>query len=113
MDRASDLTAANVPIGQDFRPDAVLCKIEDLAGFEQSIFEQRTKRDSDLLPFDDFHRPPICLLHCVDSFLRDLDIFFIAFDSDPVASEFLCDRACRPAPEKMDRAPHHRGSMMP
>src|SRR6185295_18285356 len=100
MDRASDLAATDMSIGQDFRPEVVLCKIEDLAGFEQSVFEQRTKRDPDLLPFYDLYCILICFLHRVDSFLRDFDVFLIAFDSDPATAKFLCDRAGCTTPEK-------------
>jgi hypothetical protein len=39
-------------------------------------------------------------LYGVDTFLRDLDVFLIAFDSDPAAPEFLGDRAGCAAPEK-------------
>ena len=87
-------------IRQNFCLCAVLCKIEELAGFEQPIFEQRPKRDPDLLPFYDFHRLGIRFPHGVDAFLRDPDIFFLTFDSDPIATQFLGNRACCAAPKK-------------
>jgi hypothetical protein len=110
MNGTGDFAAAQMSIGEDFRLRTVLCKKEDLPGLKQTVFEQRAKRDPRLFPFFDIQRFLIGCLHRVDSFLCDPNVFLIAFNANPVPSQFLRDGACRACPKK--RSPGFEEAIM-
>ena len=94
MNRAGDLAALDVSVGEDFCFLAVLCEIQRLPGIQQSVFEQCPKWDARLLAFlgKDQHLRGGGEYR-VNALLRDLDVLLVTFDADPVATEFLRDRA--------------------
>ena len=66
---------------------------------EQSVFEQRPKRDPVLPPFFDEDGIRIRFLRAIDPLPGDLDVLFIALDPDPLAPEPPRGHCSRPPVE--------------
>src|SRR5688572_6338675 len=100
MNRASELTALDMSIGEDLCRDFIFLKVKCLADFEISVFYQMTKWNALFFGRGDVQTFKVRRFYGCDSFLCYFDVVFIFFYANKISLESFCNSTCSSTPKK-------------